>query len=286
MAIVAGRGALPRMLAEAQAAARRALVLILFEDCEEPWMAAYPRQHHRFERVGALFRGLAAAGASEVVFAGTMQRPRLRPWTADRAALALLPRALWLLAQGDDAMLRGFAAVFERRGIRLTGPQALLGGTADLAPGPLGARRPDGRALGDARRAAAIVSALGPLDVGQGAVVARGLCLAVEAAQGTDLMLAQVAALPPHRRRRAPPPSGVLLKMPKPAQDRRLDLPTLGPEKVSAAHAAGLSAVVGLAGGCLVIDRSETAAVADALGLAVYGASAAELGLERPEPSR
>ncbi|MEO1467488.1 MAG: UDP-2,3-diacylglucosamine diphosphatase LpxI [Pseudomonadota bacterium] len=278
LAIVAGTGALPREIVGACREAGRRYLLVLFPDCEAAWMAAHPRQHHRFERVGALFRGLGAAGVDEVVFAGAMHRPRLRPWTADLTALALLPRALALLAKGDDAMLRGFAAIFERRGIRLTGPAAILGTRATLPEGPLGRRAPGPGDWADARRAAAIVRALGPLDVGQGAVVANGLCLGIEAIEGTDIMLARVAALPPGRRRRAPPPSGVLVKMPKPGQDRRLDMPAIGPDTVRAAKAAGLRGIVGLAGATLVIDRAETGAVADALGLFVVGAGEAALG--------
>jgi hypothetical protein len=279
LAIVAGRGALPERIAEARRAAGLPYVLVVFEGCDAPWMAGHPRQDHAFERAGALFHGLRAAGARAIVFAGAMDRPRLRPWRADLAALRLLPRALALLARGDDAMLRGFAAILEARGLRLVGPGEILGETALLACGPLGRRRAGAADLADARRAAAIVSALGPHDVGQGAVVARGLCLAVEAIEGTDLMLARLAALPVERRRTAPPPSGVLVKMPKPGQDRRFDLPTIGPATVRGAAAAGLAGIVGLAGGTQLLDAAETAALADARGLFVEGLSREALGL-------
>ncbi|MEO1722396.1 MAG: UDP-2,3-diacylglucosamine diphosphatase LpxI [Pseudomonadota bacterium] len=279
LAIVAGRGALPERLAAVRRAADLPYVLIVFEGCFESWMAAHPHQAHAFEKVGQLFAGLGEAGAEAIVFAGAMNRPRLRPWRGDLAALRLLPRALALLARGDDAMLRGFAAIFEERGIRLVGPGEILGEGAMLGEGPIGARRAGEAALADARRAAAIVAALGPHDVGQGAVVARGLCLAVEAIEGTDLMLARVAALPAERRRTAPPPSGVLLKMPKPGQDRRFDVPTVGPDTVRAAHSAGLEGIVGLAGETQLVDGPETAALADAKGLFVEGLSRKALGL-------
>ncbi|MEM7566602.1 MAG: UDP-2,3-diacylglucosamine diphosphatase LpxI [Pseudomonadota bacterium] len=279
LAIVAGQGALPERLAAARQAAGLPYVLIVFEGCAAPWMSGHPQQAHSFEKVGRLFAGLRQVGAEAIVFAGAMNRPRLRPWRGDLAALRLLPRALALLARGDDAMLRGFAAIFEERGIRLVGSGAILGEAAMLGEGPVGRLRPGAAALADARRAAAIVTALGPHDVGQGAVVARGLCLAVEAIEGTDLMLARVAALPAERRRTAPPPSGVLLKMPKPGQDRRFDLPTLGPATVRAAAAAGLEGVAGLAGETQLVDPAETAAVADAAGLFVVGLTRAALGL-------
>ncbi|MEL6576396.1 MAG: UDP-2,3-diacylglucosamine diphosphatase LpxI [Pseudomonadota bacterium] len=280
LAIVAGRGALPQRLAAVRRDAGLPYVLIVFEGCAEPWMDAHPRQDHAFEKVGRLFAGLREAAAEAIVFAGAMNRPRLRPWRGDMAALRILPRALALLARGDDAMLRGFAAIFEERGIRLIGPGEILGEAAMLGSGPLGSRRAGEAALADARRAAAIVNALGPHDVGQGAVVARGLCLAVEAIEGTDLMLARLAELPPERRRTAPPPSGVLVKMPKPGQDRRFDMPTIGPGTVRAAADAGLEGVVGLAGETQLVDAAETAALADARGLFVEGLDRAALGLE------
>ncbi|MEL6773258.1 MAG: UDP-2,3-diacylglucosamine diphosphatase LpxI [Pseudomonadota bacterium] len=280
LAIVAGRGALPRALAEARAKAGMPYLLVVFAECFEPWMADHPHQHHRFEKAGRLFAALAEAGAEGIVFAGAMNRPRLRPWAADWTALSILPRALALLARGDDAMLRGFAALFEDRGLRLYGAQEVLGGSLALPAGVIGKHSPSARARADAVAAAAIVTALAPHEVGQGAVVANGLCLAVEAVEGTDLMLARLADLPPARRRRAPPPSGVLVKIPKPAQDLRLDTPTIGPQTVRAAAAAGLSGIVGLAGATQVLDRAETAALADAKGLFVWGATAADLGLE------
>jgi DUF1009 family protein len=278
LAIVAGRGSLPREIAEARERAGLPYVLVVFPGCEAEWMAGRPVQHHTFERVGALFAGLERADVEAVVFAGGMTRPRLRVWRADRAALGVLLRALRLLAQGDDAMLRGFGAIFEERGIRLVGAAEVLGGQLLLRAGALGRRKPAARDMGDAARAARIVAALGPHDVGQGAVVARGLCLAVEAIEGTDLMLERVAGLPAERRAAAPPPSGVLYKGPKPGQDRRFDLPAIGPGTVRGAAAAGLAGIVAAAGETQLLEPGETRAEADRLGIFVYGATAEELG--------
>jgi len=110
------------------------------------------------------------------------------------------------------------------------------------------------------------VRALGTLDVGQAAVVVDGLVLAVEAAEGTDRMLARAAEL---KRPRAP--SGVLVKAPKPGQDLRVDLPTIGPDTVAAARAAGLAGIAAAAGAAILMDRPETAAGADEAGLFLWG---------------
>ena len=277
MAVIAGRGALPRRIAEARAAAGRPYLLIVFPGSFEPWMEDHPHQHHGFEKVGALFRALRRAGATHVVFAGAMNRPRLQPWKADLKALKIIARVLVMLRQGDDALLRGLAGIFEAEGLTMIGPMDVLGQALAVAPGPLGTRRPNPQDMADARRAAAIVTALGPLDVGQGAVVAGGICLGVEAIEGTDLMLARVAELPVERRAVAPPPSGILFKGPKPGQDMRMDLPTIGPATVRGAVAAGLNGIVVTAGTTLLTDADEVRRQADAQGLFIYGATAEEL---------
>jgi hypothetical protein len=117
-------------------------------------------------------------------------------------------------------------------------------------------------------------AAIGRLDAGQAAVSCEGLILALEAQEGTDAMLERVARLPAavrgdSRRRR-----GVLAKACKPDQDRRVDLPTIGPGTMRRAAEAGLAGVVGQAGLTLVLDRERVKALADELGLFVFGVNA------------
>lgn len=277
LAIIAGRGPLPRQIAERRAAARLPYLLVVFQDCFEPWMADHPHERHEFERAGAVFRALRHWAATHVVFAGAMNRPRLKVWRADLKALGLLARALRLLGKGDDAMLRGLAGIFEAEGLTMIGPRDVLGDDLTVPAGALGTQSPSERDRSDAARAARIVAVLGPLDVGQGAVVADGVCLAVEAIEGTDLMLARIADLPAERRASSPPPVGVLFKGPKPGQDRRLDLPTIGATTVEGARRAGLNGIVVAAGETVLLDGPATRAAANAARLFVYGATPEEL---------
>lgn len=277
LAIIAGRGELPRRIAERRAELGLPVTLVIFPDCFEDWMADHPNGHYEFERLGAVFRDLRRANVTHIVFAGAMNRPKIRPCRVDFTSIRLALKAIPLLRKGDDQMLRGYAAMVEAEGFRMIGAREILGEQMTLPKGPLGRLAPDGQAKADAVRAAAIVDALGPLDVGQGAVVANGLCLAVEAIEGTDLMLARLADLPPERRATAPPPCGVLFKGLKPGQDTRMDLPTLGPRSIEAAHSAGLSGIVAVAGDTVLLGGSEAQAAADAAGLFVYGATREEL---------
>ena len=283
VAIIAGRGALPREIAEARATAGLPYLLIIFPDCFEDWMGAHPHERHEFERAGALFRALRATGAQYIVFAGAMNRPKLRPWRVDLKALGVFAKALRLLGKGDDAMLRGFAGIFEDEGLQMLSPVDILGGELLVRPGLTAGPSLNSTDKADAARAAAIVAALGPLDVGQGAVVAGGVCLAVEAIEGTDLMLARVADLPNERRASTPPPSGVLFKGPKPGQDQRMDLPAIGPRTVTGAHAAGLNGIVAAAGQTVLMEGAATRAELTRTGLFLYGATPEELSDWRQE---
>ncbi|MEM7422272.1 MAG: UDP-2,3-diacylglucosamine diphosphatase LpxI [Pseudomonadota bacterium] len=277
LAVVAGRGDLPRQVAERRASAGLPYVLIIFPECHEDWMDSHPSERHRFERLGAVFRSLAAHKASHIVLAGAMNRPRLQFWRIDFKTLIIAFRALPLLRRGDDTMLRGYASMIEAEGFSLISPHEILGKASLVPPGALGKETLDATARSDAARAAAIVDALGPLDVGQGAVVGAGLCLGVEAIEGTDLMLDRIAALPPERRSVAAPPCGVLFKGPKPNQDRRIDLPAIGPRTVAGAARAGLSGIVVAAGATTLLEAEETRRAADKERISIYGAEPQEL---------
>ncbi|MBN2630622.1 MAG: UDP-2,3-diacylglucosamine diphosphatase LpxI [Rhodobacteraceae bacterium] len=220
----------------------------------------------RVERLVPLFRALEDAGVTTVTFAGAVQRPRLDPALFDAATAQLVPRLLAAMAQGDDATLRAVIALFEEAGFSVAG-------TAQIAPGLVpGAGVLCGavsdRDRDDATRAAAIVAALGAVDVGQGCVVAQGLCLAVEALPGTDAMLAGVAGLPVALRSLGT--RGLFYKAPKPGQDMRVDLPTLGPDTVARVAEAGLGGIVWQAGGVICLDLPEMTRAASDAGLFLW----------------
>jgi UDP-2,3-diacylglucosamine hydrolase len=259
-AIVAGSGLLPAALAAA--APDRPLVAAL--DGFTPEGIA-PDLTFRVERLVPFLRHLSDLGVTRVCFAGAVRRPRLDPSLFDPDTAQLVPRLLGAMQAGDDATLRAVVALFEDEGFAVIG-------AADLAPallpppGLLAGALPPG-AEADAARAAAIVQALGQADVGQGCIVQQGLCLAVEALPGTDHMLATVAALPAGLR---PGPGGLLYKAAKPGQDRRIDLPALGPATVRHAAAAGLQGIAFAAGDVLLLTPDATVQAARAAGLFLW----------------
>ena len=268
LAIIAGRDALPRLIAETRRAEGLPYLVIAFHGAEPDWIEPHPHEVHEFERPGRLFETLRRAGCGRVVFAGSLQRPRLRPWRADARAAGLLARARSLMASGDDALLAGIAGIFEEEGFAVIGAQDCLPGLV-AEPGVLGRRAPGREARRNAALGAKVLAALGPFDVGQAAVVAGGRCLGIEAIEGTDGLLARVAGLGAE--------GGVLVKMVKLGQDRRFDLPAIGPRTVEAAERAGLEGIVVEAGAVLILDRAATVAAADAARLFLWSAAADEL---------
>lgn len=269
LGIVAGTGALPRMLAEAEAEAGRPYRVILFGDEARDWTDAHPLIRVPFEKPGRLFAELRSAGCGRIVFAGWMGRPRPDPLRFDLTALRLAARILPALRGGDDALLRVLAETFEGAGFEMVAPHALLEGLVQPAGVPTRAA-PGDADRADAARAEELVAAIGAVDVGQAAVVGQGLCLGLESIAGTDALLDYVAAT---RDGRLPDPEGalgLLFKAPKPGQDWRVDLPAIGPETVTRAAAAGLGGIVVEAGGVLILAREEVVARADAAGLFLW----------------
>lgn len=275
LAIVAGRGALPRLIAEECARRGRSYLVVAFAGVTLDWAEGHPLVRAMFERPGRLFADLRAAGCRAVTFAGGMARPELNPLRFDLTMLRLGPKVLSGMRGGDDRTLRLVAEVFEAEGLKLVPVQAIL---TDLlaAPGVASRAQPGPADREDVARAVEIVAAMGAIDAGQAAVVAQGICLGIESIQGTDAMLEFVARTADGFRPDRAGGRGVLYKAPKPGQDWRMDLPAIGPDTMRAAAAAGLAGVAVQAGGVLVLGRLETIAAANAAGLFLWGLDVAE----------
>ncbi|MDV7269861.1 UDP-2,3-diacylglucosamine diphosphatase LpxI [Thioclava sp. A2] len=261
-ALVAGTGHLPALLLAAKPD-----MLICEMEGFAPAVEGGARLSFRVERLVPFLDALVEGGIRQVVFAGAMQRPRLDPELFDPKTATLVPRLLGAMQAGDDATLRAVIEIFEEWGLSVVGADAIA---PDLVPGA-GVLTGDVTAADrkDAARAAQIVAALGAVDVGQGAIVAQGLCLAVESLPGTDAMLAFAAA---HKGLRPDPAGakGVFYKAPKPMQDRRIDLPAIGPQTVENVALAGLAGLAWEAGGVMLLDRAETLRAAQEHGLFLW----------------
>ena len=243
LAIIAGQGGLPAALVASLP--ERPMICALDGFAPEGLKID---QIFRVERLALFLRLLEDQAITQVIFAGAVQRPRLDPSLFDPQTAQMVPRLLAAMQAGDDATLREVIAIFEDSGFEVVGVEsiapALLPTKAVLA----GTLTP--QLESDAARAATITAALGAVDVGQGCVVAQGLCLAVEALPGTDAMLKSIAQIAPNLR----PKGGLFYKSAKPGQDRRIDLPTMGIETLRLVAEANLAGIAFQAGSVICLD--------------------------------
>ncbi|ALL13422.1 UDP-2,3-diacylglucosamine diphosphatase [Caulobacter henricii] len=270
LGLIAGGGALPVELAAHCQAAGRPFSVMRLRSFAEPSLADYAGVEVGLGEFGKIFKALRAENCEVVCFAGTVDRPDFAAIMPDLRGMAVIPGLISAARQGDDALLRRVLLEFEKEGFEVEGAHEVVG-ELTLPPGPLGAHAPRPEDRPDIDRALLVARAIGNLDVGQGAVVCEGLVLAVEAQEGTDAMLRRVADLPEVIRGTAEARRGVLAKAPKPIQETRVDLPTIGVATLQRAARAGLAGIVGEAGRLLIVDRAAVIACADDLGLFVLG---------------
>jgi DUF1009 family protein len=210
-----------------------------------------------FGRVAAALR---AGGADRAVMLGDVAKARFfRDAFPDLAALKILAG---VAVRSDDNLLRAIARWLEGEGLPVVDPAPFL---ADrLAPeGVLTRRAPSEAEWSDVRYGLELARGIGRLDLGQTVVVKDGVAIAVEALEGTDACIRRGGELA-----RA---DAVVVKAVKPQQDRRFDLPAVGPETVDVMRAARAVVLAVEAGATLVMDRDELVRRADAARIAVVG---------------
>jgi len=275
LGIVAGGGGLP--LAVADAVSRRGRPVVMFPMRGWADAAAERHPHHWIAvgQFGRLFRLARRAGCRDLVFIGALARPAISQIRLDWTTLRALPRLVRAFRGGDDRLLSGVGRIFEDHGFRLVGAHEVA--PEILAPaGTLGRHSPGERERHDIDLALGLLAAIGPYDVGQCVAIADGHVLAIEAAEGTDRVLDGVEALRREGRVHSPPGVGVLVKAPKPGQDRRFDLPSIGPQTVEGIARAGLAGLAVVAGATILAEAERVVRLADERGLFVVGVAPRE----------
>jgi DUF1009 family protein len=271
LGIIAGGGDLPIAIARAAESDGRAIFIVALAGMASPVdVAPFPHDFASLGELGKAIRLLKEAGCSQVTLAGKVARPEFSTLKLDARGVLALPKVMAAALKGDDALLRSLVTIFEKEGMRVIGStDAACGLVAPL--GPLGTLAPTRDHDSDIAYGVRVVTALGALDIGQAAVVCRGLVLAVEAAEGTDAMLSRACALPGALRGTPNNRKGVMVKAPKPNQERRVDLPVVGVRTVELAAAAGLAGIAVEAGAALIVNRARVAQTADSLGVFLFG---------------
>jgi DUF1009 family protein len=270
LGIIAGGGDLPLAVAESATRSGRPVFIVGLRGSADDSISRFPHDWVALGETRKTLDLLHAQGCKDVILCGRVARPRFSDIRLDTKSALLLPRVLIAAQKGDDALLRAVVDIFEKEGFRTVG-------IAEAAPGLLaregryGKIAPSAEDMNDIATGVRVVRRLGALDVGQAAAVCAGLVLAVEAAEGTDAMIARIPALSDDIRGTPASPKGVLVKALKPVQDRKTDLPVIGVHTVRNVAAAGLRGIAVEAGHALVINEAAVVEAADAAGVFVTG---------------
>lgn len=279
LGILAGGGPLPVELAEAGSQHHRSIHIVAIEGFAGDEVARFPHEWVSIGQLGRMIASFRRAGVKEIVIAGALQRPNLIGLRIDWGFVRNLPTVLALTRGGDDSVLRRVVTFFERQGFKVVG-------AGDIAPdllapaGLMTQHGPSTESDAAVSRAAALIEAMGAFDIGQGVIACADGIIAVEGVQGTDAMLRDLGpgGVAAGRGR-----GGVLVKLAKPGQEMRIDLPTIGPETVRGAAAAGLAGIAVGARRAIVLERQLVAEAANQEGLFVMGLDGPASGISRSE---
>lgn len=268
VAIICGGGAFPAAVADAVTKRGREVYLFLLRGFADPALERFP---HEWVKLGSLAKFVGVTrkrGGNEIVVIGSVVRPRLSQIGLDWKSALLLPRIAKMFLGGDDTLLSGIAKIFAENGLTLRGPHEVA--PEILMPAGLATNiEPSAQEREDIEIGQNLLRAIGDFDVGQAVVVAGRRVVAIEGAEGTAEMLARVAEMRRNGRLRLREREGVLVKLPKPSQDRRIDLPAIGNDTIRQAKDAGLAGIAVEAQGSLVLDPQQFIEAAEAAGLFV-----------------
>lgn len=287
LALIAGRGDLPgRVL---RAAEGPVLVCALHDQTPDSVTAELV---FRLETLGSFLLELGERGVTEVCFVGGIQRPSLDPAALDAETTPLVPILQGALEQGDDGALRAVIGLFERTGFAVRGAHEVAPDIVAAAGVPT-ARQPRGTHKDDARLGDQTLAQMGAADIGQACVIRKGQVIAQEGPEGTDALLAPLALFWPGQPELfdgdslttegaawladlregvldAPALGAILFKYPKPDQERRADLPTIGIGTALLAAQAGFDGIVVKAEEVIVLDQARVIALLDAMGMFLW----------------
>lgn len=264
LGIIAGGGDIPRhVISFCRRQGIPFFVVALTSHTSAELTDGVPHMWARIGEVGTIIQTLKNENVKEIMMIGSVRRPSLREIRPDWEGMKMLA-GMAKKALGDDGLLRLVMAEIEKRGFKVVGVDEVLPELL-AKKGIYGRIKPKKQDMTDIKRGLEVAFALGELDIGQGVVVQEGIVIAVEAIEGTDAMIARAGGL----KRDAKGP--VLVKVKKPRQDSRADLPTIGKETVVNAAANGFSGIAVQAGGIIVINRDDVIREADERGLFIMG---------------
>ena len=267
IAIISGKGNLPRLLSEELLTKKIEHTVVYFSKLTPEWVSSEVNViSGKIEQIGAIFKELKSNNYNEIVFAGASERPKLDLEIADKTFLELVPDIQRAMKAGDDTILRLLVQIFENECFKVIGSQEVL---PSLLP-PLGVlteNHPSAQDNLDIVRARDIVIKLGDVDVGQASVVSNGLCFGVETIQGTEKMLEFVRSNSDLNVWSSVSKSGVFVKNIKTKQSRLIDFPVIGPDTIKQVSDAKLNGIAIFYNNVFILDINRTIALANKKGI-------------------
>lgn len=265
LGIVAGGGTLPQTLINHCLQNKRDFFVLAIENNADKaiFTEDIPHKWIRIGQAGTGFKLMHEQNVQEIVMIGTIRRPTLADLVPDLRTAAFFAK-IGLKSVGDDGILRALVKEIESENMRVVGiheviPDLLVKG------GVLTKHKPDKQALADISRGVEVARELGKLDVGQAVIVQQGLVLGVEGIEGTDKLIERCGT---YQRKGV---GGVLVKLRKPQQDMRIDLPTIGTKTIENLHSAGMRGIAIHAGNALIVNEAEVIALADKYSMFICG---------------
>ena len=271
LGVIAGNGALPGLVVEAARKQGYEVCVIGIINAYDPMLEIHHEAH--LQRLGKTLSIIKKNNCTEVVIVGGVTRPNLLSFVPDFETMKFYARVALEARKngiGDDTVLRILVSVFEEHGITIRAANDIIEDI--MAPtGVMTKSKPTKNNDIDINRGQIVTDTIGELDIGQCCVVCRGQVLAVEGPEGTDEMLKRVAHLSTSMRGSVRKREGVLVKLPKPNQDRRIDMPTIGLTTIENASLAGLSGIAFAGEATQLIDADACVKRADELGMFLIG---------------
>ncbi len=264
LGLIAGSGMMPvEIIRHCNAIGREIFVVGLESFATEEQLGDVPHIFARMGEAGKILKAFEVNGVHDIVLAGGIKRPSFKELIPDWEGVKIVAR-LAAKRLSDDQLFRAVMDIIESRGFHVVGIEEVVPEML-FAEGVYGKIKPTKDDMEDIRRGVTVAKAIGAVDVGQAVVVQEGMVLAVEAVEGTDRMLARAAEV--KRGGKAP----VMVKVLKPGQDLRVDLPAIGLQTIEQLKKYGIGGIAVEAGGILLIEREAVIRLADEAGLFIIG---------------
>jgi DUF1009 family protein len=262
--MIAGNGYLPlEVIRHCQEKKRDLYVIGLTPFVILDNLTSVPHSLAKIGEIGKIFKAMKENKVEEIVFAGGLRRPSFSEISPDFEGAKLLAK-LAFTKVSDDTIFRAIIDEIEKRGYRVISVQEAVPEIL-FQEGVYGKVSPSEQDMSDIQRGVEVAKALGAVDVGQSVVVQEGMVLAVEAIEGTDMLLSRAATV----KRKGKDP--VMVKIIKPGQETRIDFPVIGPATIEELIKYKIRGLAVEAGGILIIDQKKVIEMANKAGIFIIG---------------